>query len=99
MEKIFNLSSVINGIGIISAKYKEIKELFTKKGENYLMPQRLENFEEFLFIISRKTGIEVKDISYITPLWTYKVLTLFSTLMITWEIFAFKNQMLSMLNL
>ena len=71
----------------------------TKKGENYLMPQRLENFEEFLFIISRKTGIEVKDISYISPLWTYKVLTLLSTLMIAWEIFAFKNQMLSTLNL
>jgi len=31
MEKIFNLSMAINGIGIVSAKYKEIKELFTKK--------------------------------------------------------------------
>ncbi len=31
MEKIFNLSIEINGIGIVSAKYKEIKELFTKK--------------------------------------------------------------------
>ena len=29
-EKIFNLSIEINGIGIVSAKYKEIKELFTK---------------------------------------------------------------------
>ena len=31
MEKIFNLSIEIKGIGIVSAKYKEIKELFTKK--------------------------------------------------------------------
>ena len=31
MDKIFNLSIEINGIGIVSAKYKEIKELFTKK--------------------------------------------------------------------
>ena len=71
----------------------------TNKGKNYLVPQRLENFEKFLFIISRKTGIEVKDISYISPLWTYKVLTFLSALMIIGEIFAFKNQMLSMLNL
>jgi len=31
MENIFNLSIDINGMGIVSAKYKEIKELFTKK--------------------------------------------------------------------
>ena len=71
----------------------------TRKGDNYLMPQRLENFEKFLFIISKKTGLEVKDISYLSPLWTYKLLTLLSALMIIGEIFAFKNQMLSMLNL
>ena len=35
MEKIFNLSIEINGIGIVSAKYKEIKELFTKKVLNF----------------------------------------------------------------
>jgi len=71
----------------------------THKGKNYLVPQRLENFEKFLFTISKKTGIEVKDISYISPLWTYKLLTLLSALMIIGEIFAFNNQMLSMLNL
>ena len=31
MERYFNLPIEINGIGIVSAKYKEIKELFTKK--------------------------------------------------------------------
>ena len=71
----------------------------TIKGDNYLIPQRIENFEKFLFIISRKTGIEVKNVSYISPLWTYKLLTLLSVLMIIGEIFAFKNQILSMLNL
>ena len=71
----------------------------TKKGDNFLIPQRLENFEKFLLIISRKTGISVKQISYISPLWTYKLLTLLSGLMIVWEIFAYKGQMLSMLNL
>ena len=71
----------------------------TNKGDNFLIPQRVENFEKFLFIISKKTGIEIKDISYLSPLWTYKVLTLLSGLMIIGEIFAFKSQMLSMLNL
>ena len=63
------------------------------------MPQRVENFEKFLFIIFRKTGIEVENISYISPLWTYKLLTLLSALMIIGEVFSFKNQILSMLNL
>ena len=73
--------------------------LIARTGENYLIPQRLENFERFLFIFFRETGIEVKGISYISPLWTYKVLTFLSALMIVGEIFAFKDQMLSMLNL
>ena len=71
----------------------------TFKGDNFLIPQRLENFEKFLLVISRKTGIDVNDISYLSPLWTYKVLTVLSIIMIIGEIFAFKYQMLSMLNL
>ena len=31
IDKIFKLSIEINGIGIVSAKYKVIKELYTKK--------------------------------------------------------------------
>ena len=71
----------------------------TSKGDNYLIPQRIENFDKFLLVIFRKTGINVKEISYISPLWTYKLLTLLSIFMILGEIFAFKYQMLSMLNL
>ena len=71
----------------------------THKDENLLVPQRIENFEEFLLIISKKTGIDVANISYLSPLWTYKVLTILSSLMIIAEIYAFKYQILSMLNL
>ena len=71
----------------------------TEKGDNFLVPQRVENFVRLLEIVSQKTGIGVKDISYISPLWTYKLLTLLSVLMIIGEIFSFKYQMLSMLNL
>ena len=73
--------------------------LNTNKGENFLIPQRIENLENFLLIISRKSGIEVKNISYMSPLWTYKVLTFLSGLMIFGEILAFRAQILSMLNL
>ena len=63
----------------------------TNKGENFLIPQRIENFEKFLLIVSSNTGISINEISYISPLWTYKLLTLLSVLMIIGELFAFLN--------
>ena len=61
----------------------------TNKDENLLVPQRLENFDRFLEIASQKTGLAVNKISYISPLWTYKLLTLLSIMMIIGELFAF----------
>ena len=63
----------------------------TNKGDNFLIPQRIENFEKFLLIVSKNTGINSNEISYISPLWTYKLLTLLSVLMIIGELFAFMN--------
>ena len=63
----------------------------TDKGDNYLVPQRLENFDKFLSIVSKNTGIAINEISYISPLWTYKLLTLLSIAMIIGELFAFLN--------
>ena len=71
----------------------------TNKGDNFLIPQRLENFEKFISILHRNTKINVDEISYISPLWTYKLLTFLSILMIIGEVFAYKGQMLSTLNL
>jgi len=61
----------------------------TFQGENFLLPQRVENLEKFLVIVSEKTGIQINEIHYISPLWTYKLLTLLSVLMIIGELFAF----------
>ena len=61
----------------------------TIKDDNFLIPQRVENFEKFLLIVSKNTGIDSRKISYISPLWTYKLLTLMSVLMIIGELFAF----------
>ena len=63
----------------------------TNKGNNFLIPQRVENFEKFLSIVSRNTGITINELSYISPLWTYKLLTLISVAMIIGELFAFLN--------
>ena len=63
----------------------------TVEGDNFLLPQRLENFEKFLLIISQNTGIAIDGISHISPLWTYKLLTLLSTVMIVCELIAFLN--------
>ena len=63
----------------------------TNSDDNYLVPQRVENFDKFLLIVSKKTGIPITEISYLSPLWTYKLLTLLSMLMVTGELFAFLN--------
>ena len=71
----------------------------TNKGDNFLIPQRVENFERFLLVISSNTGIDINEVSNISPLWTYKLLTTLSVLMIIGELTAFFPYTLSMLNL
>ena len=61
----------------------------TNKGDNFLIPQRVENFERFIAIISENTKIDAAEIYYISPLWTYKLLTFISLLMIIGELFAY----------
>ena len=81
---------------------KLIKSLPTSQGskvfyfslnneENYLVPQRIENLEHFLTLIAKNTNLDfdAKNIRYISPLWTYKLLTLLSVLMIVGEIIFF----------
>ena len=63
----------------------------TYKDENLLVPQRLEKFEKFLLVVSKRSDIAINDISYISPLWTYKLLTFISVLMIIGELFAYLN--------
>ena len=61
----------------------------SNKNESFLVPQRVENFERFVSIIEEKTKLNISEISYISPLWTYKLLTYLSILMIMGEIIAF----------
>ena len=59
--------------------------------ENYLVPQRIENLEKLISTITKKTNLDVeaKQINYISPLWTYRLLTCLSVLMIIGEIISF----------
>ena len=67
----------------------KVHYFITKNNESYLIPQRIENFESFLLLVKKKTKLNVDKLSYISPLWTYKLLTYLSLFMIIWEIFAF----------
>ncbi len=61
----------------------------TKNGDNFLIPQRVENYEKFLLTIHKNTKFSIDGMSYLSPLWTYKLLTFLSILMIIWELFAY----------
>ena len=61
----------------------------TNKDKNFLLPQRLENFQRFIYIIHENTKINVDEISHLSPLWTYKLLTFLSLIMIIGDLFAF----------
>lgn len=61
----------------------------SNKKESFLVPQRVENFERFVSIIEEKTKLNIDKLSYISPLWTYKLLTYLSIFMIMGEIIAF----------
>ena len=61
----------------------------THRGDNFLIPQRVENLEKFLLIVTKKTGIATNEMSYISPLWTYKLLTFLSVVMIIGELYFF----------
>ena len=68
----------------------KVHYFITKNNESFLIPQRIENLGKFLLIVENKTKLNVDQISFISPLWTYKLLTYISIFMIIGEIVAFK---------
>ena len=60
-----------------------------EQGKNLLLPQRIENFDVFLDKVQKETSINTEEICYLSPLWTYKLLTIISTLMIVGEVISF----------
>tara|TARA_B100000085_G_C18296299_1_gene412380 strand:+ start:67 stop:573 length:507 start_codon:yes stop_codon:yes gene_type:complete len=60
-----------------------------EKGKSLLLPQRIENFDVFLEKIEKKTNIRTENINYLSPLWTYKLLTIISVITVVGEITLF----------
>ena len=69
----------------------EVYYFKTNQDNYFLVPQRVENFRKFLLIVSKNTDIATNELSYLSPLWTYKLLTFLSVAMIVGELFAFLN--------
>ena len=67
----------------------KVHYFISNKDESFLVPQRVENFERFISIVEEKTNLNIDGLSYISPLWTYKLLTFLSIFMIIGEITAF----------
>ena len=61
----------------------------TSSEKSFLLPQRIERFSEFKKILSNKIdGLNI-DLNYISPLWTYKLLTGISIIFILGEAYLF----------
>ncbi len=73
----------------VTSQGSKVYYFITSKDQKFLVPQRVENLEELFSLILERTGIKTEEISYISPMWTYKILTLLSILMIIGEIISF----------
>lgn len=54
----------------------------------YLLPQRVENFPDFLSAFSTFSGIPTDSVARITPPWTYQLLAIMSGAMIVGEVIS-----------
>ena len=67
----------------------KVHYFISNKNESFLVPQRVENFKKFVSIVKDNTNLNIDELSYISPLWTYKLLTFLSLFMIIGEIITF----------
>ncbi len=59
-----------------------------RRGDAWLLPQRVGRFDDFLERFSRGTGLSTEGIGRISPPWTYQLLALLSALLLSGEILA-----------
>lgn len=57
----------------------------TKDGSAYLLPQRVQAFEDFLSRFSQATGLDTNSIGRISPPWTYQLLAAICGIMLAAE--------------
>jgi len=57
-------------------------------GQAYLLPQRLERFDDFLAGFSHLSGLDCQGVGRLTPPWTYQLLAVISVLLLVAEVAA-----------
>jgi hypothetical protein len=57
--------------------------------EHYLLPQRLNRFNDFLERFQAASGVNTSQVQRLTPPWTYQLLALLAALMLTSELVVF----------
>lgn len=57
-------------------------------GASVLLPQRLEQFDDFLIRFGRYTGLDTSAVGRISPAWTYQLLAVLSAAMVAAELAA-----------
>ena len=58
----------------------------TKEGSAYLLPQRVQAFDDFLSRFSQHTGLNTSSIGRISPPWTYQLLAMLCGLFLGGEV-------------
>ena len=67
----------------------QVYYFMTFKEQKFLVPQRVEDLQELLSLIFERTGIKTEGMNYISPMWTYKLLTFLSLIMVIGELSFF----------
>ena len=57
-----------------------------RSGHAYLLPQRVERFQQFLAELQAATGLELNGVGRISPAWTYQLLAVLCVLMLMAEL-------------
>ena len=72
-----------------TSQNSKVHYFITSSKKSFLIPQRLERYEEFKEILSKNLNQLEVDLNYISPLWTYNFLTFISISMFIGEFYAF----------
>ena len=84
-----NWEDIISINSYPTSQGSKVHYFITNKEKSFLIPQRIEHFDKFISIIANQTNLNLKNVSYLAPLWTYKLLTFLSITMIIGEILSF----------
>ena len=79
-------SDIVNINSFPTSQGSKVHYFIGSEGNSFLVPQRIEKFDDFKKIVMQKTNLK-KNLGYISPLWTYKLLIFISCIIWSAEIF------------